>query len=281
VVTVKLHDGLGNQMFQYAMGRAVAHRRGTSLVLDVSSFGPGAFRQYSLGVFNIAERFTSGGLMRFGRLRTLCSRVWLPGLPHVLIERGFRFDSSALDAPGNVYLIGYWQSEKYFKEIEETIRREFSFKIEPDGWNAEMARCIRGVNAVAVAVRRADYVTDPVTSQIMGTCPPEYYRGAARLAASRAPDPHFFVFSDDPEWARAKLELGGPVTFLTHNGPDKAYENMRLMSLCRHHIIANSTFSWWGAWLANSGGIVVAPKKWFNTDRNDARDIVPETWSPV
>jgi glycosyl transferase family 11 len=278
MVTVKLHDGLGNQMFQYAMGRALAQRRGTSLALDVSSFYPGAFRQYSLGVFNIAERLTSGGLMGFGRLRTLCSRVWLPGLPHVLIERGFGFDPSALDAPGNVYLIGYWLSEKYFKEIEETIRREFSFKAQPDEWNAEMARCIRGVNAVAVHVRRSDYVTDPVNNQMLGTCPPEYYREGARLIGSRVPGPHFFVFSDEPEWARANLELGGPTTFVDGNRLEKGYEDLRLLTLCRHHLIANSTFSWWGAWLADSGGIVVAPKKWFNEDQFDARDIVPDAW---
>jgi hypothetical protein len=278
MVTVRLIGGLGNQMFQYAVGRAIALRRNTSLALDVSTFPDYAHRQYSLGVFKIAGKLTRGGLMRIGRLRGLCHRVRIPGLPYVLIERGFPFDPSVLEAPGNVYLAGIWQSEKYFKEIEEFIRREFSFKSDPDGQNAEMAAGIRSVNSVCVHVRRSDYVTDPFFSQHIGTCPPEYYRSAARLIASKVSSPRFFVFSDEPDWARTHLEFEGTTTFVTHNGWEKGYEDLRLMALCRHHIIANSTLSWWGAWLSNSGGIVLAPKRWFKTDELDTRDLIPERW---
>lgn len=278
MVTVRLTDGLGNQMFQYALGRTIAHRRGTSLALDISSFRDNKQRQYSLGVFNIVENFASGGYPGFCRLRALGRRLRLPGILPILRERSLYFDPAVLDAPANVYLTGYWQSEKYFKEIEDIIRCEFSFKTQPDCQNSEMAERIRGANSVAVHARRGDYVSNPSFNRDFGTCSQEYHWEAARFVASRVPDPRFFVFSDDPDWARAELHLGGPTTFVAQDGPEKAYEDMRLMSLCRHHIIANSTFSWWGAWLSNSGGIVVAPQKWFKTDALDARDLLPERW---
>jgi hypothetical protein len=278
MVTVGLMGGMGNQMFQYAVGRAIALRRSASLTLDVSAFPDCHQRQYSLGAFRIVENLTLGGLMRIGRLRSLCHRVRLPGLPYVLIERGFPFNPSVLEAPRNVYLIGYWQSEKYFKGIEDIIRRDFCFKGEPGGQNAEVAASIKGVDSVCVHVRRGDYVSDPISNQFQGTCSPEYYRGAARLITSQVPSPHFFVFSDEPDWARANLEFEAPTTFVTHNGPESGHEDMRLMAFCRHHIIANSSFSWWGAWLSNSGGIVVAPKKWFGSNEWDTRDLVPERW---
>jgi hypothetical protein len=146
------------------------------------------------------------------------------------------------------------------------------------GQNAEVAASIRGVDSVSVHVRRGDYVSDPATNQSLGTCSAEYYRGAARLIASQVSSPRFFVFSDEPDWARANLELEGPAVFVTHNDPERGYEDMRLMAFCRHHIVANSSFSWWGAWLSNSGGIVVAPKRWFKANEWDARDLVPERW---
>jgi len=281
MVTVRIIGGLGNQMFQYAVGRAIALRRNTSLALDVSAYSDNGLRQYSLGVFRIVGNLTSGGLMGIGRLRGLCARVRIPGLPYVLIERGFGFDPSVLEAPGNVYLAGYWGSEKYFKEIEEVIRREFCFKSEPYGQNAEMAASIRSMNSVCVHVRRSDLVTNPHANQMFGTCSLDYYRSAAQLIASKVSSPCFFVFSDEPDWARANLELEGTTTFVSHNGWEKGYEDLRLMALCRHHIIANSTFSWWGAWLSTSGGIVVAPRKWFNIPKMDTTDLVPERWVRV
>jgi|SRR5271157_5330603 len=293
MVTVRLFDGLGNQMFQYAVGRTIAHRRRASLALDASVFRDHKLRRYSLGVFNITEDFAPGASPHrgkvgdlclrfrprgFGRLRALYRRFHPLRRPNLLREKSFAFDPSVLEAPADVYLEGYWQSEKYFREIEDIIRREFSFKIEPDQQNREMAARIKGVNAVAVHVRRGDYVSDPATNEHHGTCPPEYYRQGAQLIAARVLDPHFFVFSDEPDWARSNLELGGPATFVTQNGPEKGYEDLRLMALCRHHIIANSSFSWWGAWLSNSGGIVVAPKKWFNQDDMDTRDLIRTGW---
>jgi len=278
MVTVRLSGGLGNQMFQYALGRTIAHRQGTSLALDVSSFPDRKRRQYSLGVFKIVEKFAPGGPPRQTRLRDLGLRLGLPGFTRILRERSFPFDPSVLEASGKVYLKGYWQSEKYFKEIEDIIRHEFCFKSEPDEENAAMAEKVKAVTSVCVHVRRTDKANSPSSMKIHGTCPVEYYRNAAAWVSSQTSNSHFFVFSDEPDWARANLELPGPTTFVSHNGLDKGYEDLRLMALCRHHIIANSTLSWWGAWLSNSGGVVVAPKKWFKIEGKDTRDLIPERW---
>lgn len=279
MVTVRLLGGLGNQMFQYAVGRAIAHRRGTSLALDVSAYPDHKQRRYSLGVFKIVENFASRRAPRPSLLRSWAQRWRLPAFTYLLVERKyFSFDPTVLDAPGNVYLDGYWQSERYFKEIEPVIRREFRWKEEPGPKNAEMANRIKAANAVAIHVRRGDYVHDPKTHELHGVCPPEYYREGARLIAAREPNPQFFVFSDDPEWVQANLELEGPTTYVNLNSIDTGYEDLRLMALCRHHIIANSSFSWWGAWLANSGGMVVAPQRWLRSKEYDIPDLIPEGW---
>ena len=274
MVTVRLNGGLGNQMFQYAVGRTIASRRGTPLVLDVSVFKYHKLRQYSLGVFKIVEDFAPGALPNLGRLG-----AWLRRFrPNRLRERSFTFDPAVLESPDGVYLDGYWQSYKYFNEIESVIRHEFSFRAEPDQQNKELAERILGLNAVSVHVRRTDNVSNPAANKDHGICPVDYYRKGMILIASQTSNPHFFVFSDDPSWVRANLDFDAPVTLVTQNDVEKGYEDLRLMSLCRHHIVANSSFSWWGAWLSNTDGIVVAPKKWFNLSHFDTRDLIPERW---
>jgi len=131
-------------------------------------------------------------------------------------------------------------------------------------------------------VRRGDYLTSPAASGCHGVCPPEYYHAAVKELATRLRSPHFYVFSDDPAWVKAQLNLPHPTTFVDHNDAEHGYEDLRLMASCRHHIIANSTFSWWGAWL---GGYpekrVVAPQKWFRDDRVDTADLIPQGWQRI
>ena len=134
-------------------------------------------------------------------------------------------------------------------------------------------------NAVSLHVRRGDYVSDPATNRFHGTCSPDYYRQAVDYVIGRAGVPHLFVFSDDQEWTRANLQFAVPRRSSSANPPDCGYRDMQLMARCRHHIIANSSFSWWGAWLNPSPEkIVVAPKQWFSSPRNDTRDLVPPNW---
>ena len=152
------------------------------------------------------------------------------------------------------------------------------------GKNMEIAKAIGGCESICIHVRRGDYVIDAKTNQHHGICSLDYYYRCASAVAERTKDPHFFVFTDDPLWVREHLKLQYPMTFVDQNGSREAYEDIRLMSQCRHHIIANSSFSWWGAWLGTSPeNIVFAPKQWFakKSNQDEVNDIVPERWIKI
>ncbi len=194
-------------------------------------------------------------------------------------EKQFNFEPWILSLKDPVYLDGYWQSERYFKEIEPTIRDEFRAKEPLAGKNKELGDLVLSVNAASLHVRRADYVTNPLANLWNGTCDVDYYVRAISTIASTVENPHFFVFSDDIEWARQNIPLDHNAVYVDHNNAATNYEDLRLMSLCKHNIIANSTFSWWGAWLnRNPDKVVIAPQKWFQTPKMDTRDLVPDTW---
>lgn len=297
MIIVRITGGLGNQMFQYAFGRRTAHIRRAPLKLDISWYagqkagqGPDkqdVLRTFDLHHFNIAaEPATEAEIARFtakaGLIRRLRRGVEMR-LPwywrRTVKQPAWHFDAGALRARGNCYLNGTWQSEKHFRDAADVIRNDLSVRSAPQGANARVAERIRQVNAVSVHIRRGDYVANAHTNEFHGLCPLAYYERATGELRKTAPELHFFVFSDDPEWAAAHLKLPGPMEFMAHNGPDEAHEDMRLMSLCRMHIIANSSFSWWGAWLNDDPRkVVIAPAKWFNNSPYDTRDVVPESW---
>lgn len=290
MVIVHLMGGLGNQIFQYAAGRAVAHRNRTQLKLDVSALERDAARSYRLHHFNIVESIaTPDDVARFtkrdfwGRISRRVERYLLPPYRRsVFAQRFDHFDPDILRLRGSVYLTGYWQSEKYFKDIEHLIRQDFTFRHPPDPENQKLARIIANTNSVSLHIRRGDYVSNPRFFRKFGVCSLEYYQNAVAKIAEKTSGPHFFVFSDDIDWARGNLRLQYPLTFVAHNGADKDYEDLRLMSLCRHHIIANSSFSWWGAWLCTyPPKIVIAPQKWFNKADCDTSDLIPGSWIQV
>jgi hypothetical protein len=289
IVVARLYGGLGNQLFQYAAGRRVASAQGAVLKLDLGWFSDGANRRYALAPFAIsASVATSRDLALFvgqgvsARLRRRWLEIRRGTRPRRIRPRDERFDPTIMALRGDVYLDGYWQSEKYFADIEDLIRRELSVTTPLAGEDARVAGAILASPAVSVHVRRGDYASEPETAAVHGTCPAEYYEAASSLVMEAVPQPHFFVFSDEAAWARANLRLPGPATFVAHNGADAGHEDLRLMSLCRHHIIANSSFSWWGAWLSdNPGKMVIAPARWFRSPGYDSRDIVPAEWRCV
>ena len=290
MVIVRLIGGLGNQLFQYALGRTLAERHATQLKLDIRGYESYALYSYALDRFNIIESFATPDEVR--RLR---GRGWIAErLPRRLqklnpfrkgsyiLERRFSFDPAVLRSPDDIYLDGYWQSEKYFKNLESVLRREFSVRDSLTGHNRELAARIAACNAVSLHVRRGDFASDPKTRRVHGLCSLDYYQAAVRRIAESVPQPHFFFFSDEPEWAAANLRVDHPVTIVTGNDASHSYEDLRLMSLCRHHIIANSSFSWWGAWLnANPDKIVIAPTRWFAGARHDTRDLLPPAWQTI
>jgi hypothetical protein len=290
MIIVRLAGGLGNQMFQYAAGRAHSLRRGVPLKLDLSWFQGQTSRRFNLDCFRIAaislsaeESIALLASFHANWFRKILLRIkqfssWRSD-PLYVVERNSRFDRRVVGAPGNVYLVGFWQSEKYFKDATNVIREDLSFKEPAVGRNADLVQRIQDCCSVAVHVRRGDYIANSNAYQVHGVCSPEYYSKATKRIRGAFPQSVFFVFSDDPVWTQSHLPVSHPVFYLNHNRVEQAWEDLRLMTHCRHHIIANSSFSWWGAWLATEPNkTVIAPKRWFADPKRDDRDIIPSSW---
>lgn len=290
MVISHLIGGLGNQMFQYALGRKIAINNNIRLMLDISGLenhsGNGTPRKYSLGVFNIEERFSDKKeVAKFKPennskiTRTLAKKFALfKSREYFIAEPYFNFCPDILNTKKGSYLQGYWQTEKYFKDIEDVIRNEFTLKDEYSIEGKEITQKIKNCNAVSLHIRRGDYVTSAITNKFHGICSLDYYGKAIKRIADNIQNPHFFIFSDDIEWVKQNLKIDFPVEYVS-NGTLKDYEELMLMSYCKHNIIANSSFSWWGAWLNNNPEkIVIAPRRWFADVLVDTSDVVPETW---
>lgn len=281
--------GLGNQMFQYAAGRALSLRKSTPLALDVSGFeNYGLHHGFELQrVFSptceIASKADVRGVLGWQSpliMRRIVSRTPFAAFcsQRFIVEPHFQYWPGINNLPKDCYLLGYWQSEKYFADVASQIRADFIFKLPLDGLNVNVVENIGHVNAVSLHVRRGDYANNPKTTATHGLCSMDYYLSAIQHVVDRVENPHFFVFSDDIPWVKDNLKINFPCHYIGHNQGDESYNDMRLMSLCKHHIIANSSFSWWGAWLNPSlEKIVVSPKRWFAIEK-DALDLIPQTW---
>lgn len=287
VITVKILGGLGNQMFQYALGRNLSIKNKEELRLDISGYGnQGRMtkRSYQLDIFNIKADLIPINKSKDvinANAPSLVKRIqnrlntYRPGY---VKERSREFDEKILFLHGNLYIDGDWQSEKYFSDIRDVVKTDFSLKQEYlSGIDRAILADIDNSEAVSLHVRRSDYINDPETRQFHGVAPQDYYDRAIDLIKSRTNNPKFFIFSDDIQWCRENFSALGNTTFISGY---KDYEDMTLMSHCKHNIIANSSFSWWAAWLnSNPGKIVIAPQKWFNDERINSKDLVPESWT--
>jgi hypothetical protein len=289
MIIVKLIGGLGNQMFQYAAGRLLAHKYKTELKLDIRDFKNYTLRTYDLNHFDIIENFaTFSDLSRItlqsdGPAVKIFKQI-LKNIDHVkpikyIKEEGYNFQPNILKLSDDVYLDGYWQSEKYFLDIENIIRKEFSVTESITPTSQDLITKIKSCESVSIHVRRGDYVSDPKTNSVHGICGTEYYYSAINMIRKSVECPFFFVFSDDPDWACNNIRPNAPTIYVKHEDNSKDYEDIYLMSMCKHNIIANSSFSWWGAWLnGNPEKIVIAPNKWFNSKDKDTRDLLPDKW---
>lgn len=294
MVITKLIGGIGNQLFQYAVGRHKSLLSKSELKLDVTGFEHYPLRKYSLHAFNIEESFASEEEI-YQAKKKVTRRTWRYFSP--LLERmvgpkkrwtAFRelnvmpYNPAVLRAEGNIYLEGYWQSEKYFVGIGDTIRREFTMKAQPGPESKEMAEKILSTQSVSVHFRRGDYESNEVTRKVHGVLGKEYYEAAIKIIRQRVRDPHLFLFSDDADWVAENVDLGRPAIIVGHHPGVSSYEELWLMSLCKHNIIANSSFSWWGAWLnANKDKVAVAPERWFNVPMYDTSDLIPQGWLKI
>ena len=284
MVISRLIGGLGNQMFQYAAGRALANINNCELKLDVSDFKNYKIHNgYELSLFNIkAEIASDSEILTLAGAQSRLTRFFFKkfGLKKKthFIEKNFAFDIELLKPRRFVYIDGYWQSYQYFESIESQLRSELTPKTCLSGLNLEISKQIAKCNSVSLHIRRGDYVNNLEANKTHGFIGLEYYNRAISFINEQVLYPHFFVFSDDIAWAKENLGLIANVNFIAHNQGRSSFEDMRLMSLCKYNIIANSSFSWWGAWLnAAPGKIVIAPKQWF-ANMQDTRDLMPDNW---
>lgn len=293
MIVTRLMGGLGNQMFQYAAARALALRHGVEVRIDLSYLEhqhPSAtLRSYGLGCFRLEASFATQADLRWARygdpdsggarLVDAAKTLLRPRRLKVVQQRGFGFDRRLLHAGPNSLLVGYWQSEDYFSDAADVIRDHFQLRELPSGETLKLVDAVSGTNAVSTHVRRGDYVNDVKTRGFHGNLSREWYAAAAEKIAERVESPHFFVFSDDIEWCKRHLALPQPTTFVSRDQSAGDHEHLLLMSSCRHHVIANSSFSWWAAWLGSrSDKVVVAPAAWFADASIDTSRVTPSAW---
>lgn len=281
-VISRLHGGLGNQLFQYAVGRAVSLRSGSDLLLDARQYTKDNPFSYDLAHFAIAGRVASNAELPPGKDQPLAYARWrmLGGSPRFVRERGLGFNERIETIGQDCYLHGYFQSERYFAAIEQTLRTDLSFTAPPSQANVRMADRIRGGPSVSLHIRRGDYVSSAKARSTHGAPELGYYRRALEEIRTRSGrDAVVYLFSNDPDWVRENMRLDAELAPVAINDGRTAYEDLRLMSLCDHHVIANSTFSWWGAWLNPSENkIVIAPEQWFASPKLSNPDITPAGW---
>lgn len=297
-----LTGGLGNQMFQYAAGLALAERRRTILKLDVSWYREypdyEAHNRYALSCLNITEQFaTDEELDRLRGFQLTRTERWSLALARRLRLRiyeqllaggsrrshqppSFAFYPGFFDLPDNTHLGGMFQSEKFFAPVANLLRLHFTFRYPPSPEVSATIDRIRSGPSAALHFRRGDYARNPNFAQGIGIVGLDYYRAALRLLRERSPDATVYVFSDDIEAVAREFPIDGPHEFVRCVQPWHAHDKIRLMSLCEHIAIANSTFSWWAAWLNPSPQkLVIAPEPWFSGSDHDQRDIVPSAWT--
>jgi hypothetical protein len=281
MIIVKITGGLGNQMFQYAAGRRLSLLHQVPLKLDLREYAGPTHRKFDLDAFHVQyEPATEDDIRRYAKnnfLFRLRNRIVPVPYRRFYRERFFHYDRKFEKYPSDVYLKGYWQSEKYFKSIEPVIRREFTMKNEFIEHVSAISEKIQQENSVAVHIRKGDYQS-PEALKMHGILPAAYYWEAIGMIKSKISNPAYYLFSDDEGWAKNFLQSENIVRISGVHSRTR-FEDFFLMSQCRHNIIANSSFSWWAAWLnKNPGKIVMAPQKWFNKGPKDTQDLIPEGW---
>lgn len=292
MIITKLEGGHSNQLFQYAAGRRLAHKLSVELYMDKWWFENvidiDTPRFYELEDYNFPQRFINRKDFALAedtpenikiKLYNLTKGRSKPRIKQVR-QRGNGFNNEVLNLGDNIYLDGWWQDERYFKDIRPLLLDELELKPKPNHQNAEWLERIKSKNSVSVHIRRGDYVDNKLTNRFHGVLEPAYYQKALERLAKTADDKNLnlFVFSNDINWCKQNLKFKYQTVFI--DADNSGAEDMRLMKNCRHNIMANSSFSWWGAWLnQNPNKVVVAPKVWFQDKQaNRETSIVPPGW---
>ena len=275
MIVTKLMGGMGNQMFQYAMGRSLSLKHNLQLKIDLSflknrNMGNNfVYRDYDLNIFNVFEDFEL----------TMTDRLIVANQPHFHFSKNYMdLLSETINKGNSIILDGYWQSPLFFSDFENQIRKDFEFKDNIEnhiGLIKDLITHIKSCNSVMVNVRRTDYLN----TDFHGVMGMDYLNNAKKLIELKVKNPHYFIFSDDIEWCRKNINFEN-MNLIDHNFKGERFGNyLQLMSICKHFIIPNSTFAWWSVWLnKNLNKIVIAPKNWFTDSNINTNDLIPNNW---
>lgn len=298
MILVKLMGGLGNQMFQYACALAQAKRLEVDLLVDINFLKKNIVgvtkREYQLNQFKVSagiaktKELLLADAVDFSFFQKLIRKI-NPLPPELKLqnyhESSIVYDNRIQTIKNDTYLIGYFPSEKYFKDIRIELLQEFTLKKAFNSANQQVLKKINSTNAVALHIRRGDYVSDAKTNQFHGVCSLDYYQRAIKIMQKKNTNLTFFVFSDDADWVKQNLKAEGSFYFVNCNSPKQGFFDMMIMKQCKHFIIANSSFSWWAAWLSeNPNKQIIAPEKWFSgaqEDKYSTKDLIPMTWQQI
>ncbi len=297
MIVVRLMGGHSNQLFQYALGRKLSKKLNTELVLDLSWFKDFADvdtpRFYELGCYPLVARTTENleGLNVVDPRQTITKTEKLKRKMRVgnsiwmYYEDGQGFQPKVLKVPDNTLLVGYWQTEEYFKDIRSNLLKELEPTTQISKKNSEIIKKINSTESVWMHIRRGDYLTNKAAKKFHGLKDLNYYKKALATLTKKLPrdkveNIHIFVCSNDIPWCKKNLDFPYPITYIEN---DLGSDDMRTAKHCKHDILANSSFSWWGAWLnQNADKIVIAPKIWFEDRKaNKEIDIIPDNWIRV
>ncbi|HRP02722.1 MAG TPA: alpha-1,2-fucosyltransferase [Candidatus Kapabacteria bacterium] len=297
MVISRIYGGMGNQMFQYAFGRAIAEKLNTELQLDIRMLESYATRPnittrvFDLDLYNISAKLSNDDIIKTLPIYSTRSDRYKRIVKNILGIKTFynnfelitqsRFNPKNISIGNNYLLEGYWQKYEYFKDIEKIIRAEFKLKDKPSDKIIEIENYIEGRNAVAIQIRKTDYLSITSNRIMFAELKQDYFEAAYNLIKSKVEKPLFLIFSDDNEWARQNLQFIKDEMLIIEEEwkGDKFQYSTYLMNKCKNHIISNSSFGWWGAFLAdNPEQIVIAPQKWYNIPHKNLNISTPPAW---
>ncbi len=293
MIVVKLMGGLGNQLFQYAAGKMLAVKHNTGLKVDTSFLNSPhenahTKRELELHYFQTEFSEATAAEIQLFTKQTLLKKIANTYFPfhssnfYYAKEKGFEFNKDFDLFPQNTYLDGFWQSERYFKAIRPALLKEVVLKAEMPVKVSVVSEQILNSDSVSIHIRRGDYVTNKNASAFHGNLELDYYYQALSYLTEKITQPLIFVFSDDIEWVKMNFKTPHSCVFIDFKIQESGAWDLYLMSLCKHNVIANSSFSWWGAWLnQNPDKTVIAPKHWFANKTLNTQDLIPDTWIKI
>jgi len=276
MIISKISGGLGNQMFQYAIAKSIAIKNNDKFSLDISFYPKQTLRKYELSLFKIEENLQNAENI-FEKIKR---KLGFISKEYFIEKEIATFDKDVFRYGNNIILDGYWQNENYFKDIRVEILKDFIPKNSISDESKGYLSLIASLMSVSLHIRRGDYVQDSTTNVNHGICGIEYYKEAIQYFENKFTNITFFIFSDDIAWCKENFEFIDNKVFIDNT--KNAIEDLELMKNCKHNIIANSTFSWWGAWLnSHKDKIVIAPKQWFAKKEWQDENIACDNWVKI